>query len=139
MKARGLTNILDGLCQLKIGFSKERGARTSSTILRLAVILTDGKSNQYNNPCNFSTNITQAAKEVHDDLKPLLVFVIGVTDNIREEELIPIATFGDFTHLDSFNKSILTDTQLEQTDAVCNTGMLYCQMCCFYYKHLQWN
>ena len=125
MKARGSTNILDGLCQLKVGFSEERGARKSvSTILRLAVILTDGHSNRYNNPCNFSTNITQAAKEVHVDLDPLLVFVIGVTNNIKEEELIPIATFGDFTHLDSFNKNILTDTQLEQTDSVCNKGML---------------
>ena len=106
----------------------DRETRTLSSVLRLAIILTDGHSNQHNSSCGFN-DIEQAATEIHGDLEPILVFVIGVTNNIKEEELKQIATFDDFTHIDTFEKDTLTDTQLQHTDTVCHRGKyIHCLM-----------
>ena len=119
---KGNTNIVDALCKLMSGFTVERGARASSTVLKVAIILTDGRSNTQDNTCNFYST-KHAADEVHIDLDPILIFVIGVTNEVRGEELESIATLGEYTHLDSFNTQLLIDSQLEHTDAVCDIGM----------------
>ena len=122
LHAQGYTNIVDGLCQLLVGF-KENGARPASdAVFRIAIILTDGKSNRHHTTCNLSSNTTKAASEVRKHISPVLFYVIGVTDNVNDAELRAIATTGDYIHIPSFNRSILMDIQQELTDAVCRTG-----------------
>ena len=107
------------------GFTKSNGARpTSAAVFRVAIVMTDGKSNEESSECQWNT--LQAAEAVHALNPPVLVYVIGVTDNINQQELEDIATSPeDITYLDSFNKDFLQETQEEHIDEVCKTGIVH--------------
>ena len=116
----GNTNIADGLCLLLEGFKKENGARLSEgDVFRLAVVMTDGQSNEVSERCNYSTTL-EVAEKVHNFSHPILVFAIGVTDNINEEELTAIATKEEYiTYLDNFDERFFRETSDEQTYQLC--------------------
>lgn len=122
----GSTNTPDGLCQMvRHGFTEANGARpTSAAVFRVAIVMTDGKSNERSSECQWDT--LQAAAAVHALSPPVLVYVIGVTQNVNQEELEAIATSPeDITYLDSFDKDILQEAQEEHIDEVCKTGTVY--------------
>ena len=119
----GSTNTPDGLCQMvRHGFTEENGARpTSAAVMRIAIVMTDGQSNEQSSDCQWDT--LQAAEAVHGLTPPVLVYAIGVTSNINRQELEAIATtLDDITYLSSFNKDILQEAQEEHFDEVCKKG-----------------
>ena len=71
--------------------------RNDVSVLRLAVVVTDGISNS-------RSATLMAAERVHNHTSPILVYAIGVGENTDEDELKAIASGEQFlTHLDSFN------------------------------------
>ena len=121
----GSTNTPDGLCKMvKYGFTEEHGARpTSAAVFRIAIVMTDGRSNEQSSECQWDT--LQAADAVHRLSPPVLVYVIGVTDNIDRTELEAIASNPkDVTCLDSFNSDILQEAQENHLDEVCDKGTI---------------
>ena len=63
---------------------------------------------------------------VHELNPPVLVYVIGVTNNINEQELEAIATDPkDITYLTSFNSDILPEAQEAHLYEVCNKGIIH--------------
>ena len=121
----GSTNTPDGLCKLvRYGFIEQNGARpTSAAIFRVAIVMTDGRSNKDSQECGWNT--IQAAEAVHN-LKPsVLVYAIGVTSSVNDQELQAIASStSDITYLDSFNENLLQEAQEDHIDQVCKTGTI---------------
>ena len=119
----GGTNTPDGLCKLiRYGFTEQNGARPpSASVFRVAVVMTDGKSNEQSQECNWDTQ--QAAEALHQMTPPVLVFVIGVTSSVNQQELEAIASSPKYvTHLESFDGSILQEAQEEHIYEICKTG-----------------
>ena len=119
----GGTNTPDGLCKLiQYGFTEQNGARPpSASVFRVAVVMTDGRSNQESQECHWNT--LQAAEALHKLTPPVLVFVIGVTSSVNQQELEAIASSPKYvTYLESFDSSILQEAQEEHIYAVCKTG-----------------
>ena len=81
---------------------REQEWRTDISVLRLAIVLTDGVSNN-------KEHTKMAARMVHDHEPDILVFAIGV-GNVNLGELMEIAS-GDssqyLVHLDSFDPDAL--------------------------------
>ena len=114
------TNTADGLCLLlKEGFTEDSGARLSSdNVFRLAIVLTDGRSNRESQHCNSDT--LQAAEAVHNFTHPIIVYAIGVTDNVNDEELRAIASEEEFiVHLEDFSPTLFAQTSDEQAYQLC--------------------
>ena len=87
------------------------------TVFRLAIVLTDGRSNRD------AHDTIPAAKALHEFTPSILVYVIGVTDDVNFEELNAIATAPEFvTHLDSFDSGLLDGTQQQFAYQICFTG-----------------
>ena len=113
----GGTNTADGLYKLiQEGYTVNHGARLSSdSILRLAVVITDGESNDYQ-------RTLEAAAAVHRFTPPIIVYAVGVTGNINFEELKAIASNQNFVStISSFDS--LKDIQEQQTYDLCNRGI----------------
>ena len=124
-ESSGGTNTADGICKLiRYGFNETNGARpTSGAVFRVAVIITDGKSNRESKECKRNTTL-EAAEELHEQIPPILVFAIGVTNSVNDEELEAIATSSDYiTHISSFSASFLQETQEAQRYEICTRGM----------------
>jgi hypothetical protein len=119
------TNTADGLCKLvRYGFADGHGARpTSGAVFRIAIVMTDGKSNEESSECQWNT--LQAAEAVHELSPPVLVYAIGVTSSVNDEELNAIATSPDFvTYIHSFDPHIIQETQESHVDEVCKRATL---------------
>ena len=115
-----LTNTADGLCLLlEEGFTEDSGARLSSdNVFQLAIVLTDGHSNRESQRCNWTT--LEAAEAVHNFTHPILVYAIGVTDDVNGEELKAIASEEEFiAYLEDFDSTLFTRTSDEQTYQLC--------------------
>ena len=99
------------------GFTVGGGARLDSqTVLRVAIVMTDGKSND-------PSDTLIAAAHVHEFNPAILVYVVGVTDSVNQEELNAIATSPELVaHLESFDNSLLTEYQEEQSYEICVKG-----------------
>ena len=122
----GYTHTAAGLRQLvDDGFTREAGARLeSATVLRLAVVMTDGRSNIN------ATDTLIAAERVHAFRPAILVYVVGVTGNVNEVELNTIATAPEFIdRLESFDASLLQESQEERAYEICFTGLFVQHTC----------
>ena len=120
----GSTNTADGLCKLiREGYTTQHGARLSSaSVSRLAIVMTDGKSNADSVDCSFTT--LQAAEAVHSFEPSLLVYAIGVTSDVDLQELNAIASKPEYAlNISSFDSSLLQGIQEQQTYELCNRGM----------------
>ena len=115
------TNTAAALRQLiDEGFTEGGGARLElKTVLRVAIVMTDGMSNI--NP----SDTPIAAARVHDFKPAILVYAVGVTDNVIQKELNEIATSPDFVeNLESFDDSLLKEYQEERSYEICVRGMI---------------
>ena len=114
------TNTADGLCLLLEGFKDENGARLSAgDVFRLAIVMTDGRSNRVSERCNGSSTV-EVAEKVHNFSHPILVFAIGVSDGINDEELKAIATQEEYiVYLSNFDEKRFRETSDEQTYELC--------------------
>ena len=122
----GSTNTADGLCKLiQEGYTVNRGARLSSSgsVYRLAIVLTDGMSNERTFGCQFGTSTPEVAAAVHNFKPSIIVFAIGVTDSINFAELSTIASNPAFVSTaNSFDISELQEIQEQLTYELCNRG-----------------
>ena len=117
------TNTADGLCHLLLLNWREE-------ILRIAILMTDGQSNRMASRCGDRTgdfDTLTAAETVRSDLearsRSITTLVIGVTDNVNEEELQAISSTGRYDELTSFNNAEqLSTIRQEQTYRICHTG-----------------
>ena len=120
LRMRRSTNTADGLCLLlEEGFTEDSGARLSSdNVFQLAIVLTDGKSNEESQRCNWTT--LEAAEAVHNFPHSIIVYAIGVTDNVNDEELRAIASEEEYiVYLEDFDSTLFTQTSDEQTYQLC--------------------
>ena len=107
----GGTNTADGLDHMRI-----QAWRDDIATVRLAVVLTDGKSN------DFSATI-QSAREVHAHEPGILVFAIGVGAGPNMVELREIASGPEFVAtLASFDQTLFSATVASFSYRICNTG-----------------
>ena len=100
------------------GFTEGGGARLDSkTVLRVAIVMTDGKSNVS------PSDTPVAATRVHNFRPSILVYAVGVTNSVNQEELNEIATSPELVdNLDSFDTSLLKEYQEEQFYHICVKG-----------------
>ena len=117
----GYTNTPEGLCLLKT-----MPWRTSVSVLRLAIVLTDGMSNRFSTNCSTPDGgpgtVNSTSREVHDLEPPVTVLAIGV-DNYVVEELNAIATSPELVdELDSFDYRLLLQNQRSRTYFICFQG-----------------
>ena len=115
------TNTPEGLCLLKF-----RPWRESVSVLRIAIVLTDGMSNQLSTNCTSesggSGTVNSTAREIHSFEPPITVFAVGVA-NFAEEELNVIATSPDLVdRLDSFDQRLLLQNQQFRSYFICFRG-----------------
>lgn len=90
--------------------------REEISVLRLAIVVTDGRSS------NASATLA-AAQAVHDHEPPIVVYAIGVGNDIDQEELQKIASGEEFTYLDSFDENLLDSTGDSISYQICFIGM----------------
>ena len=115
----GRTNIQDALCHLKRGFIGNGVRPLSSAVFRIAILMTDGVENTYEDECGFNSSI-EAAKEIHS--LSILLYVIGVTERVQEGHLEEIATLtgGNYNHIDDFDD--LPSAREDFTQEMCRRG-----------------
>ena len=107
------TNTAEGLKYARTLFESDK--RPSSTLLRIAIVLSDGVSNN-------STHTIEEARKLHNLEPPVLVYGIGVGDKVNEAEMTEIAgNPNHYTHLYDFQPSKF-DKVRDQflTDICCN-------------------
>ena len=117
----GYTNIADALCLLlKEGFTVESGARLSEDdVLSIAILITDGQSMLNSTRCDDATTL-EVAESIHNSPHPILIFPIGVTDNVNEEQLLTIARKEEYvTYLQDFSGSEYLAAQDKQLYELC--------------------
>jgi uncharacterized protein YegL len=123
---RGYTNTADALCLLlEEGFSEENGARlTAADVFSIAIVITDGVSNRNSSRCDNATTY-DAAKAVHNSSHRILVFAIGITDGVNEQELLAIASKEEYvTYLEDFNESAFGTARDEQLYDLCTKSTI---------------
>ena len=124
---KGSTNTAEAICMLiQDGFNEMNGARPpSGTVFRVVVVVTDGISNRNSTIAKCKNwNTMQAAQALHKANQSVLVYVVGVTDNVDDNELKAIASSEDHVeHLDNFNIELFQETKEERTYEMCEKGM----------------
>ena len=107
------------------GFTTKLGARLfDGSVFRLAVVMTDGRSNSYNQTLS-------AARRVHSFEPSINVYAIGVTNNINRVELNAIASQPSYVSLiSSFNSSLFDNLQQQQTYELCYRGITIISVLC---------
>ena len=109
----GGTDTADGL-ELML----QQAWRNDISVLRLAIIITDGMSNR-------PIETVFAAEAVHNHTLPIAVYAIGVGQNINQEELRTIASRNEtYSHLDSFAANLLDSVRAGYSYQICFTGEL---------------
>ena len=117
---RGFTNTADGLCELtRQNWTKDEG------VLKLAIVLTDGASNDYSDECD-GKGTAEMASFLRANVSYILVFSVGIgsLDNDSKLELRDIASRSHLTtHLNGYDElGSMTDTLHYQ---ICSTSMYY--------------
>lgn len=114
------TNTPEGLCLLKT-----MSWRESASVLRVAVVLTDGKSTGSSSTCwQSGGTLSSTAAEVHSLQPPVTVFAVGV-GNYNPAELNIIASSPLLVdELNSFDAQLLLQNQRSRTDSICFKGKL---------------
>ena len=116
------TNIKDALCKVKEGFTECNGARSQSLgVLRVAILLTDGRSNVHNSSCGWDT-IDEAAAAVH--ALNILVYVIAVGDEVNYDEIYAIASPipGAVANLTDFDPLTMREEEEEKSKQLNTEG-----------------
>ena len=93
------TNTADGLCKM----SQQPWRKNDSSVLEVAIVLTDGRSNYHSEECGGGTK--HVADYVRNKHPHIIVFAVGIGNRISIDELSLIASRRHFaTKLDSFEE-----------------------------------
>ena len=112
----GYTNTPDALCLLK-----SRQWREDLSVLRIAVVLTDGRSNINSARCSPGT-LNSTAQEVHSLHPPVTVFAIGVSNYLIGELFIIASDPLLVDELSGFDERLLEQNQRSRSYFVCFEG-----------------
>jgi Mg-chelatase subunit ChlD len=117
----GATNIPDALCQLiTLYSSNSSGARFDSNVFRVAILMTDGQSNENFNSCRFGT-VAEAAAAVHAASPPIIVLAFGVGSRYDPRDVEGIASRPEYvTSALSFSTTQLDCVRARQENDICN-------------------
>lgn len=114
----GGTNIPDALCELIRSFP----TRSRNGAFRVAILMTDGQSNENTNFCGFAT-VAEAARAVHALSPPISVFAFGVGSGYNQQDLTRIASRPEYVNsAGSFDTSQLQCVQSTQENDICHTS-----------------
>lgn len=95
---------------------REQSWREEISVLRLAIVITDGRSND-------QMATISAAQAVHAHTPPIAVYAIGVGNNLDETELETIASRQQtYSHLDSFSSRSFHSVGVSYSYQICFTG-----------------
>ena len=115
---RGFTNIPAALCELHNAFIRD--ARRDNTVFRVGIVMTDGKSNENQNPCGYQT-VAEAAEAIRNTTEPILVFAFGVGTAYSRQDIRNIASGDEFVgEASSFSTAQLECVQRSQEDKICH-------------------
>ena len=110
------TNTPEGLCLLKT-----MNWRDTISTLRLAIVLTDGRSNKISSSCRSGT-VTTVSNEIHSRKPQIIVSAVGVSNYVLSE-LQLIATSNDTIDvLKSFDPNLLEQNQYYRSYSTCFKG-----------------
>jgi len=114
------TNTPQGLCLLA-----QRPWRDRISTLRLAIVLTDGLSNELSTSCpSGGGTLAATARAIHDRIPQIVVSAIGVANyNLTELQLIATSN-ATVDLLSRFDPSLLEQNQYYRSYATCFKGML---------------
>ena len=99
-----------------LNLMREQAWRGEISVLRLAIVITDGRSNN-------QMQTLLAAQAVHNHTPPIAAYAIGVGSNLDETELQAIASRPEtYSHLDSFASSSLHSVGVSYSYQICFTG-----------------
>ena len=110
----GFTNTPDALCLLL-----NQPWRNGLGVLRLAVVITDGRTNRQSDECG---RLEPAAARVHNLEPPVQVLAIGIGEGIVYNELEIIASEPQFiSNVTSFTTGLIESQEIRSYE-ICNTG-----------------
>ena len=90
--------------------------RNDVSVLRLAIIVSDGESNR-------GVPVETASQAVHEHFPSIAVYVIGVGGGVNDDELQTIASRTEtLSHLDSFSSSAFASVIESYSYQICFTG-----------------
>ena len=119
----GGTNTADALDLLRQqGYTSTNGGRPlSQAVPRIAVVITDGQSND-------PGATVSAATSVHDE--GITVFSVGVGSGFNNDELVAIASNPSFVStLSGFDTSQFEALQTTISNEACTSEYTYCYQC----------
>lgn len=118
------TNIAAGLCSVWTSFSND--ARPSATVFRIAILMSDGQATdlrKYIECGPWSTS--EAVEEIRGLQPPILMYVIGVSNNVDTQQLMSIATDSShYIYLDDFNQRLFHNVDEIIRNDICWKGEL---------------
>ena len=122
---RQYTNTPEGLCLLTL--PSNTPWRVDISVLRFAIVLTDGHSNMYSSSCmdrgNSPGTVDSTSARLHALDPQVVVFAIGVGNNTNRTELNVIATSPALVdRLNSFDYRDLEQNQRSRAYILCYEG-----------------
>ena len=118
------TNIAAGLCSVWTSFSSN--ARPSATVFKIAILICDGQATDTRKHVQCGPwNTSEAVEEIRGLTPPVLMYVIGVSNNVDTQQLMSIATDSNhYIHLDDFNRSSFHGVDEIILNDICSKGEL---------------
>ena len=114
------TNTADGLCKM----SQQPWRSNDSSVLEVAIVLTDGRSNHHSEECGGGTE--HVVDYIHNNHSHILVFAVGIGDRISRDELLQIASRRHFaTKLDQFEQLESYAYEESLLYQICYTGIMF--------------
>lgn len=112
------TNTADGLCKL----TNQSWRREDQTVLKMAIVISDGRSNYLSIDCNYGST-EYLARIIHKNYSDILVLAVGVGNNINHRELEMIAS-GDHLVTQLGQYSEVSSMEYTLRYQVCYTRMI---------------
>ena len=114
--AHGLTETID------VFKSDIRQPRQSNTVYRVAIVVSDGKSDR-------RVATIKAAQKLHNITPTVLVYAIGIGKVDKDEMRAIAGDYDHYTHLDNFDRDGLHRLRKQQLEDICLNGNTKNEVC----------
>ncbi len=95
--------------------------RDTISTLRLAIVLTDGKSNQISSSCRSGT-VTTVSNEIHSRKPQIIVSAVGVSNYVLSELQLIAMSNDTIDVLKFFDPNLLEQNQYYRSYSTCFKG-----------------
>ena len=117
------TNTAHGLTETIDVFNSDiREPRQSNTVYRVAIVVSDGKSDS-------RVATIRAARKLHSITPPVLVYAIGIGKVDKDEMRAIAGDYDHYTHLDNFDRDGLRRLRKQQLEDICLNGNTKNEVC----------